>query len=936
MGRIPLGTRSTKAPSQAPSQGLTLLPGTGKMWLSATYQAANYSFLPATPMAPIPRGMPASNPARFRQRIFFGEGAAWDGEQLLIADSVGSRLYTLARNANGTYSPANAVNQGTFPSDLSRPTSMTWDGRQVINIDSQLDTLWTLSPDNAAPSIDAIAANPTVIDSGGTTALTATVTDPNFGDTPTYRWVSSVGGSFGNRDARNTNWDDAGTATEAQSVTLTLTATDESGLTHSRSVTVTVREPGGPPLVLPDPPNQTGETGNVVDVLIATATGGRSPYTYAFEDLPPELGAVGRRIRGQLTTSGTVTARVTVTDANGDTVARTFTWTVTGTDIVPPTGINVRIDWGASFYTNPNANVTGRITSGIQFSRGKASNTNTRGRTAAGRLTFQLDNSDGLYDLENTNSPLSGLIRPGIRAQVRDGGALMWTGVLDSIPTTYRDNGQHRASVTAFGVYSTLREAQVIDGSFGPETTGQVFCTLLEGIGECGVTDGTFFSMPRWWESGPLREALRHIEDTEGGFIYEDRLGQLGFQSGAHRDGLNVSAQFTGIAPALPGEIRISGRPKRDIAVKDVTNEVVGLIREYAAKTGQVVFERGEPIAIGLGDTVTLIADYEGGGAVSEVDAVTSSDYTATRDIDGGGDRRSALTVTATIGQFNEIRVEVVYPTGGGFTDQEVFLRSITVNGTVLSRLAPAKVTRRDDTSISRYKLKTLTLRDTWIDNAANMTARADALLAVLKSPETRLEFDWFVEDYALFRALELSDRIQLRLPGYTEQAFIEHVALNIPNDGVVPICTVQATVTPSMATPPPPPPAEDSVTVPLTGVSEFTNYIRWSDNQSLGSLFDANDAEQVLTYADLNNAGPAGQVGLSIVGTNNRFTAAFEASGRIIFEASDGETLEVMIADADMSEPYVWVPSNGAEVVAFVLHVKGLVDQTATLTLTL
>ena len=236
-------------------------------------------------------------------------------------------------------------------------------------------------------------------------------------------------------------------------------------------------------------------------------------------------------------------------------------------------------------------------------------------------------------------------------------------------------------------------------------------------------------------------------------------------------------------------------------------------------------------------------------------------------------------TVTATIGQFNEIRVEVVYPTGGGFTDQEVFLRSITVNGTVLSRLAPAKVTRRDDTSISRYKLKTLTLRDTWIDNAANMTARADALLAVLKSPETRLEFDWFVEDYALFRALELSDRIQLRLPGYTEQAFIEHVALNIPNDGVVPICTVQATVTAAVSVPPPTP-AEDSVTVPLTGVSEFTNYIRWSDNQSLGSLFDANDAEQVLTYADLNNAGPAGQVGLSIVGTNNRFTPAFEACG--------------------------------------------------------
>ena len=261
--------------------------------------------------------------------------------------------------------------------------------------------------------------------------------------------------------------------------------------------------------------------------------------------------------------------------------------------------------------------MTGRITSGIQCVRGKRTSS-VQGKTVSGRLTFELDNHDGLYDQEDTDSDLSGLIRPGIRVQLRDGGHPLWTGVLDSIPTTYRDNGQHRAMVTALGVYSTLREAEVIEGSFDPETTGQVFCTLLEGVGECGTVTGAFFSMPRWWESGSLRDALRHIEDTEGGFIYEDRLGNLGFQSGGYREGRSVSKTFTGVPPALAGEIRISGRPKRQIAVKDVTNEVVGNVRQYAPKTGQPVFERGEPIAIGLGDTVTLIADYEGGGAVSE------------------------------------------------------------------------------------------------------------------------------------------------------------------------------------------------------------------------------------------------------------------------------------------------------------------------------
>ena len=72
-----------------------------------------------------------------------------------------------------------------------------------------------------------------------------------------------------------------------------------------------------------------------------------------------------------------------------------------------------------------------------------------------------------------------------------------------------------------------------------------------------------------------------------------------------------------------------------------------------------------------------------------------------------------------------------------------------------------------------------------------------------------------------------------------------------------------------------------------------------------------------------------------TILSGNNGFTAEFEATGRIIFEASDGEMLEVMIANADMTEPYNWTPTNSAEVIAFANHVRGLTDQNATLTLT-
>ena len=124
------------------------------------------------------------------------------------------------------------------------------------------------------------------------------------------------------------------------------------------------------------------------------------------------------------------------------------------------------------------------------------------------------------------------------------------------------------------------------------------------------------------------------------------------------------------------------------------------------------------------------------------------------------------------------------------------------------------------------------------------------------------------------------------------------------------------------------------SVTVPLTGVSVLPSYIRWVDNYSLGSLFSADGAEQILSLVDLNSDEPAGRVVISISGINNRFTPAFEASGQIIFEASDGETLQVTIGNADMSEIYQWVPANSLEVVAFVNHIRTLTDQDATITL--
>ena len=85
---------------------------------------------------------------------------------------------------------------------------------------------------------------------------------------------------------------------------------------------------------------------------------------------------------------------------------------------------------------------------------------------------------------------LHGLIEPGILVQLREDGAIIWTGVLDSIPTEYEGGaGQHRANVTAWGIYSTLRDATVHEGSLEPEPTNQAFETMLAANDICGLFD---------------------------------------------------------------------------------------------------------------------------------------------------------------------------------------------------------------------------------------------------------------------------------------------------------------------------------------------------------------------------------------------------------------------------------------------------------------
>ena len=68
-----------------------------------------------------------------------------------------------------------------------------------------------------------------------------------------------------------------------------------------------------------------------------------------------------------------------------------------------------------------------------------------------------------------------------------------------------------------------------------------------------------------------------------------------------------------------------------------------------------------------------------------------------------------------------------------------MFLTAADIKGTVLRRLPPDKVPVRSASSITKFKPRTLELRETWIATRTAMGTRAQALLDQLSDSEIRL-----------------------------------------------------------------------------------------------------------------------------------------------------------------------------------------------------
>ena len=150
--------------------------------------------------------------------------------------------YAWTSDGGGTFSDAAAAGaHWTAPAatDSERTITLTLTVSDAHGATATATVVVTVpASTSGAPSVAATAA-PAIVDGGETVWLGGTAADPDS-DGLSYAWTSSGGGTFAKAAALDTTWTAPAATPAEQRITLTLTATDDSGAAHSSESTLVV------------------------------------------------------------------------------------------------------------------------------------------------------------------------------------------------------------------------------------------------------------------------------------------------------------------------------------------------------------------------------------------------------------------------------------------------------------------------------------------------------------------------------------------------------------------------------------------------------------------------------------------------------------------------------------------------------------------------
>ncbi len=291
-------------------------------------------------------------------------------------------------------------------------------------------------------------------------------------------------------------------------------------------------------------------------------------------------------------------------------------------------------------------------------------------------------------------------------------------------------------------------------------------------------------SMSRWWVSRQRTiDALRALEETESGILYETKDGRIAMDAENSRVG--ARSQYILNADGV-GDIPVVSANPHD-PVKDVVNIVQVPVRSYEVGLIEVIWQASSVVEIQRGQSVAFIAEYPppsnpaGSVGIDEwIPLAAGIDYTANALAVGTGTDRTG-DVSIIVQDTASSRVMTVSNT----SSTSLFITRLQTRGRVLTETAPIVVEERDGPSIREFQPRTYLAPAQFISTVEDAQSYALVLLDSLKSPPIRLDTTLEMSDHLVAaQSLDVSHKVTFVSKGRRDDMFVESVEHSIERGG--------------------------------------------------------------------------------------------------------------------------------------------------------
>lgn len=284
-------------------------------------------------------------------------------------------------------------------------------------------------------------------------------------------------------------------------------------------------------------------------------------------------------------------------------------------------------------------------------------------------------------------------------------------------------------------------------------------------------------TVPYWYgHDVKARYAQTEIDNNEQGFTFIDGAGHFRFEDRWHRSRARQQTSQATFDNSM-AQINYSLNPKHVYNIIKVT------VTPWELQSEAELWRLEEVPSIPVGETSTWWGDSE-----YFVDAwvtpVSTTDYTANSQSDGGGDDLTSDLTVATTKFAKTIKLAIT-----NNATVPAYITLLKARGTYYDD--QTKVTRKaeDSTSQTAYQKRTLAINGKYMADADNAQDLADYAISKYKNPRGEISVSIMNQDDTILTqilGLEISDRITVVNDdlGLSADYFIDHMEHNISMGG--------------------------------------------------------------------------------------------------------------------------------------------------------